>query len=335
MTPTIERELNMTLTEEESRSWFPDVVPAPPALGVVIPVGPGRDDNLRLVLKALEPQLEQLVGVVVVEDGMALQPDFVSPFPVARVQTPKHKPGLEQPRNVGVRHLAARSEATHVWFLDSDVIVGPDCAVQLMSAIQASLEPRIVVAPYEWLPAGSRGPDPLVFNDARWAMFRRYGPQDTLAGDLSAGLACWSGNLVWPIAEFERVGGFWNELHHGRCEDGELGLRAVSMGVGITFAPAARGWHLWHEINLPLILERNRRDVPLINKRHPWVQGADLFVVDRDGKRFEVKCGVCGEMVNTGAWWAHAEGCGELELRPRRRPSERRRPERPSRPPRS
>jgi len=106
-----------------------------------------------------------------------------------------------------------------------------------------------------------------------------------------------------------RIGGFWNELHHGRCEDGELGLRAVAMGVAISFQSKARGWHVAHDTNNSLIQKRNDRDVPMINSRHPWVQGNGLFVVDEDGKRFNVRCPNCKESMNTLLWWEHAEKC--------------------------
>jgi hypothetical protein len=108
------------------------------------------------------------------------------------------------------------------------------------------------------------------------------------------------------VKEFYRVGGFWNELYHGRCEDGELGLRATAMGVPISFAPRARGWHLHHPVNTELIEARNTRDVPMLRVRHPWVEGNDIFVVDEDGKRFDVKCHHCGEVVNTNKWWEHS-----------------------------
>lgn len=288
-------------------------------LGVVIPVGPDRRENLVEVLRALQPVAHLLSAVVVVEDGLAdLAGIDRGALKLIRVPTPKHEPGAEQPRNIGVGVLAERApETTHVWFLDSDVVPEPSALAELVAAIKAGPPDRIIVAPYDWMPEGVR-PDRLDFyeraasltNDPRWAMIRANPPSTVFHGDLSAGLACFSGNLVWYIPEFMRVGGFWSELHHGRCEDGELGLRAVAMGVGISFAAGARGYHLAHPVNTPLALERNRRDVPMLNARHPWVQGAGVLVVDRDGKAFDVRCPKCEEVVPTLHWWAHAEACG-------------------------
>lgn len=286
-------------------------------IGVVIPVGPDRLENLRAVLGCLDGQLlTQPPPVVVVTDGFGL-PSEAAPYAgeLRIVEIAKHAPGMEQPRNVGVRALMGwKPDATHAWFLDSDVIVGDDCLLHLELALNRGPHDRTLVAPYEWMPAGARVPMPSLFNDPRWAMFRQSPPDRVYHGDLSAGLACFSGNLLWSIAEFTRVGGYWSEIHHGRCEDGELGLRAVAMGVGISMAPAARGWHLWHPRDEQLIFDRNARDVPMLNARHPWLQAGGVTVVEREGRRFEVRCPVCELSVNTGEWWGHAAGCGVTGL---------------------
>lgn len=291
-------------------------------VGIVVPVGPGREDNLQMVMRCLTHQSMKPTGIVVVQDGFDAEADWTGP--VVTLSCAKHEPGREQPRNVGLRALVERwPETTHVWFLDSDLHIGPDCLRELADAHNAGVGNRIIVGPYDWLARGDRPTAGAeyrgVHNDPRWAMFNQYPPNVSLTNDLSAGLACWSGNLMWPVKDFIRVGGFWSELHHGRCEDGELGLRAVAMGVPISFAAKARGSHLWHEENMGLKLQRNTRDVPMLNARHPWVQGADVFMVDRDGKAFDVRCSKCQQSIHTNAWWAHAETCGVstvLEVEP-------------------
>lgn len=296
-------------------------------IGVVIPVGPDRLENLAEVLTRLEAQTVKPVAVVVVCDGFPAPTNVTGmSIPLVVGETPKHEPGREQPRNIGVRWLRQARESgelefpepSHVWFLDSDVIVADDCLEEIINAYEAlpDLLDRIMVCPYDWLGGEYREPDEGLRNDGRWPSFEQYGPEDVRREDLAAGLACFSGNLVWPINEFERVGGFWNELHHGRCEDGELGVRAVAMGVPISFAALARGWHLLHPVNMEVAVRRNTRDVPMLDARHPWIQGSDVFVVDRDGKRFEVVCGYCGTTVNTLEWWNHAKDCsGDLNLK--------------------
>lgn len=276
---------------------------------VVIPVGAGREENLKMVLESLRKQTVKPYGVVIVEDGPAVVNATLKD--VSRVRVLKHQPGAEQPRNVGVRAAKRTFPATtHVWFLDSDVIVAPNCLKEITGALDKDPR-RILVCPYDWLPPSVREPKPSLRNDPRWPSFDRYHPDELLQGDLAAGLACFSGNLVWPVPQFEYVGGFWAQIHHGRCEDGELGLRAAAMGIPISFVGEARGWHLHHVVNTKLVLERNKRDVPMINRRHPWVQDhSRVFMVDRDGQAFDVECATCKKQVPTIQWWQHAEQCG-------------------------
>lgn len=267
-----------------------------------------------MVLECLEPMFTEVV--VVVHDGGDVP---ASGTGVVHTGIRKHQPGDEQPRNVGARvALDYEPYLTHFWFLDSDIVVEPDCLAAYEIAMQAAPhgEDRILVGPYEWLPEHVRRPEPSLRNDPRWAMFDASPPDRVFRNDLSAGLACFGGNLIWPVGEFQRVGGFWSELYHGRCEDGELGLRAVAMDVPISMCAQARGWHLWHPRDMAEAVRRNQRDVPMLNARHPWVQGAGVFVIDRDGKAFAVLCTTCSAEVATIEWWEHASSCGHTQTLP-------------------
>jgi hypothetical protein len=196
---------------------------------------------------------------------------------------------------------------------------------------------RILAGRYDWLAEGAVGPlEGIAEVDPRDASFRQFSPLQVFKGDLSAGLACFSGNLVWPVRGFQRVGGFWNEIHHGRCEDGELGLRAVKMGLPISYVGIAVANHHWHPRSAALAMEWNERDVPMLNERHPWVESRcscghqktmhmepnhrgvckecsceefeqAIFVVEQDGKRFDARCSVldCDWSGNTAGIWAH------------------------------
>lgn len=282
-------------------------------VGVVIPVGPGRIENLDMVLRSIADQYHQPDEVMVVFDGPESDPadgwEWATPIRVSTITTEyKHVPGREQPRNVGVRHLP--QDVTDVWFLDSDVIVGPGALMELVRTRALVGPDAVICAPYDWLAEGHpRAPLAHLRNDPRWPSFDEYPDDYVSRGKLNDGLACFSGNLMWNRAEFERVGGYWNDLHHGRCEDGELGLRAVAEGVPIAFSKRARGWHLAHPINFQLARERNTRDVPMLNARHPWVEAGGLVVVDRDGKRFDQRCAQCGDLINTIEYWEHAAQC--------------------------
>lgn len=282
--------------------------------GVVIPVGAGRRENLQMVLQCLHKQTRKPEAIVIIADGpeAALKLSGMT-IPAMQVAMAKHEPGREQPRNVGVRRLVEQwPQLNAVWFLDSDVIFADDACAALAGAWEAADHERVIMAPYEWLPPGRREIDPVLRNDPRWAMFderRATDPAGESVGELNVGLGCFSGNLVWPIDEFTRIGGFWNEIHHGRCEDGELGLRAVAQGVPITTCPGARGYHLWHPVNLELAVARNARDVPMLNARHPWVQEGGLVVVEKDGRRFDQRCDRCDQVINTLDYWEHRKDC--------------------------
>lgn len=273
-----------------------------------------------MCLAAIEAQTVSPALLVLVMDG----PDasaagaVVGDVPTVMVQAPKHEPGMEQPRNRGVREVERIDAGIDtVWFLDSDIIVTPDALGHYVEAMGSAS--RILVGPYDWLPPGVREPLPDLHNDPRLASFDTIGPQEVLINDLSAGLACFGGNLVWPIDEFVRIGGFWEELHHGRNEDGELGLRAVACGIPISYVGGARGWHLWHGGDPAPTPEWtawaqgiNSIDVPKLNARHPWKElgegGEELFMVDEDGKRFNVRCS-CGWSGNTAEIWGHRASC--------------------------
>jgi hypothetical protein len=153
---------------------------------------------------------------------------------------------------------------------------------------------------------GRREPDPENFSDPRWEMFREerwFDPEYASTEQLNVGLACFGGNLMWDLREFLRLGGFWNEVHRG--EDGELGLRAVAHGVPIQCAPRARGYHMWHPVDIGRITRENERNIPLIDARHPWIKGEGVFVVEKDGKRFAQTCGRCGAEVSTLEYYGH------------------------------
>ncbi len=298
-----------------------------PEFAVVLPIGPGRMSNVAAAIDAINDQEHPIKLLVLVCDGEDswLDPDdMFTAMPSRILNLPKHQPGMEQPRNAGVREVDRLrheipdlyGDITHVWFLDSDIITQPTCLDAYVEEMKLGGQEGVYLAPYDWLPPGKREIDLDLHCDpegvpppGRWGLFEEHEPGTRYVEDLSKGLACFSGNLVWQIDDFMRVGGFWNEIHHGRCEDGELGIRAVAMGIPIGVAPKARGWHLHHERNMEWILAANSRDVPMLNERHPWMQGEGVFVVEEDGKRFNCSCPACGAEFNTALLWTHITEC--------------------------
>jgi hypothetical protein len=158
---------------------------------------------------------------------------------------------------------------------------------------------------------------PFLLRDQRSDQFREFPPERVLGGDIvgaspgdlsflmGLGGACFSGNLVWPIKEFTDIGGFNPGMHHGRCEDGELGFRAIAHGIGVSMVAEARGYHQWHPVNTEWVLAANEQDVPFIHRTHPWLVDAGLVMTAKDGIRFDFRCPDCGERMNSLAYWGH------------------------------
>lgn len=298
--------------------------------GVVIPYGAGRHENLTRVMDCIARQTVKPVRIVIVCDGEdAWIGDTWHNLPVSIIHAPKHHPGMEQPRNLGARYLAEENpEVTHVAFLDTDIVFKADWLEQYKLEIERGGEDGLYYGPYEFLPQGFPPFDEDFRADVRWPMFRDHEPGARYTEDLSKGLGAFSGNLVWNLDDFGRIGGFWEDIHHGRCEDGEHGARAVAMGIRIGQVPAARGWHLWHPVNMDWARAANTRDVPMLNERHPWLEGRcvcgkhqdehpregcegfrkAIFVVEEDGRRFNARCR-CGWEGNTALIWQHRSEC--------------------------
>jgi GT2 family glycosyltransferase len=289
-------------------------------VGVVIPCGENRLENLVETIKHLRNQTEHVPLAVVVCDGFdsnkaieALKSSDVwelSDSSLGRlviIESPKHiaSSGTLQPKNYGAAWIDNNVKwITHYWFIDSDVIMTPETTSAYRQAAELDGdERRILIGRYEWLPKGKREIDVTINNDYRKDMFDKYDIDHTSVGEIHFALANFGGNIIYPADAFKRVGGFWDDLSAGRVEDGEMGLRCASMGIPMTVVPGARGFHLDHPVNMKWKQETNKKEVPMINKKHPWVQNEGLIVVDKDGKRFDWVNPKTGKSVNTLEIW--------------------------------
>lgn len=290
--------------DEQPPSENADERPHEFKVGVVITTIAGREQNLQRVLAALDEQTLPLTHVVIVWDGCEAQQIGHHKYAIRHVQIAKHRPGMEQPRNVGVRQLlAVMPDATYAWFIDSDIVMPPHVLQEYADAhAEHNGEDAIMYGPYDSPGGGAAG-----VKDVRWEMFNSYGREHIHRGKgaLGVALGCFGGNIMYPIADFMRVGGFHPDLHHGRCEDGELGLRALSLGCGVAIVRGAGGMHLMHPVDMASAIQKNARDVPLLNKWHPWVKEQGLIVTEEEGARFEYVCPKCKEQMNCHLWWSH------------------------------
>lgn len=281
-------------------------------VGVVIPATQDRLLNLAGVLDALDSQTVRPKQIKIVCDGweptMEVGDLYYYETQVENTEVitiPKYEPsqGMDQPRNVGAKALTG---CNYVWFLDSDCLPIETCLEEYKKAWRRHPDiDRILIGPYDWMAEGIHEPQLKLYNDPRWEMFREFDSSVVKTNDLGMGLGCLSGNLMWPLEQFKQIGGFWNEIHMGRCEDGELGLRAASLGVPMSVVREARAFHMGHEINYELVEQKNSRDVPLLHERHGKVEETGLKVVNEDGKRLNYVCEDCGEEFNTLMYWEH------------------------------
>ncbi len=268
------------------------------APAVVIPISPGHEKNLHACLHALGRQTLPPSAVVVVAHRfsltgyMDLEKIVGMGVPCTLAKAHDH----QSPRNVGVDILTRDLGGyglTHVAFLDSDIVVEPrwlECLAD--TAFTESAD--VVAGPYEFLQENENPFNPETRNDTRWPLFNldramkaspcRYGPW---RGDITRGLALYGGNLLWDLAEFQRLGGFNPGLIRG--EDGELGIRATRHGTCMAFDGRARGYHQWHRVDVPAILERNRQDLPKIWQIHgDYLQAHGIEMVPEDGMRLNI-----------------------------------------------
>jgi hypothetical protein len=289
-------------------------------LGVVMPVSAGRRDNVELALEHLGrstgiAEHERLVITVVCDGADAWEEcKSLSPPPGTRLDVVgmnKHTPGHEPPRNFGLRTLTEMLPVIEwVWFLDSDVIVEPGALEAFRDALDGREPDGVLCGPYDWGEPGlrelvPRGNPRIAIDDYRWAMFDEHGPEEKLRHHLGAALANFSGNLVWPVKEFQRTGGFHINLSAGRVDDGEYGVRAAVNGLATSFVAQARGLHVAHPVNMEWVLATNTREVPLINEWHPYIEQLGVIPVHEDGIRLNMICQECGEEINTLAIWDH------------------------------
>lgn len=295
--------------------------------GIVIPYGGGRKDNLIRVLDGIHLQTRDttFVPVVIVAHGQAADGESSMIFnesnagrwkmDITWAFLDKNPPPSMPPRNYGADLLTRDRfdlDIDFIWFLDTDVVPEVQALDEYIHAIELhdgnGMERDYVLAgQYDWR-AQFGG---IQQHELREAMFRDHPFTEILYYNLAAALGNFSGNLVWPAKKFLEVGGFHPELTAGRCDDGELGLRAARDGIGTCFVAGAVAHHWWHPVNSRWVLETNARDVPIIDRLHPWVRRVGLVPRPEDGQRFNWRCPWCGDEMNSNLSWEHMRFHGE------------------------
>ena len=124
------------------RQFYPENPSRPISIGAVIPSVKSRLDNLEKVLNSLVGIIDE---IVVVCDGWNFDGIFLPKLDVQFIEIPKHEPGKEQPRNIGVRYL---DDCNYIWFLDSDCVIGEGAYLAYVDAIDRFPEADIFFSSY-------------------------------------------------------------------------------------------------------------------------------------------------------------------------------------------
>lgn len=225
-------------------------------ISVIIPVGAGREDNLRLALYGLSLQSYRDFEIVIVTNDEKLELGYY---------VPNDKPNLGAVnRNRGVE-IAKHDRLV---FIDSDVVLHRDALLYYEEGFD-NFENRAILGLYHWLPPMIVTEQDIVewdaFIDAKLppkdAAFRHnigrdtrepffnQTHQDRLYCDYKRSLSCLSGNMGISRACFEHAGGFDEELPRG--VDGAFGMALCSAGHSWSYDKRIVGGHLYHERYMP------------------------------------------------------------------------------------
>jgi glycosyltransferase involved in cell wall biosynthesis len=258
-------------------------------ISVVIPVGPGRDENLMRVLHSLSLQTYRNFEVVVATNAKDM--DWLSRCELTVVRVEHKTPNLASiNRNEGVK----ASKGDHLVFLDSDVVICKD-ALAYYAEDWKNYSERVIIGPYHWLP-------PMQINEwdvVEWKKLvnaelpkkEHYGNHnigrdarkcfhnspDLLFCDYSSCLSMFSGNMGISRRMFDYIGGFDEELP--RAEDGAFGIACCAAGFQWSYDGRIEAAHLYHERDaatmaldpIPMIIEKWHSDDSWIG-RMTWGQ---------------------------------------------------------------
>lgn len=253
-------------------------------ISVVIPVGAGREDNLRLALYGLSLQTYQDFEVVIVSNDEQTAKQFSGHY------VPNKSPNLGAVnRNAG----AALANTDLLIFIDSDVVLHRDALLYYAEGF-TNFRNRAILGLYDWLPPMVVTEDDIeewnalinaelpltadppyhhnVGQDGRRPLFAMTHP-DRLYCDYRRSLHCLSGNMGISKSCFEHAGGFDEELSRG--VDGAFGIALCDSGHSWSYDKRIVGGHLYHEryrpameLNpFPHIMERWHSDDSWIGRR--------------------------------------------------------------------
>lgn len=213
---------------------------ATPTLSVIVPMYNAE----RLIERCLAPLLGmqargEIAQIIVVDDcatdGSAA---LVRAHPTVQLTRTPAQGGPGAARNLG----ATLATGTHLWFVDSDVIVADDAA-RVLGATLAATNAAAVIGSYDDRPAAGN-----FLSQYKNLVHHYYHHR----GKTQAS-TFWGGCGAVERALFLRLGGFdAKRYRYPSIEDIEFGYRIGDSGARIVLEPKLQGKHLkeWRFVNL-------------------------------------------------------------------------------------
>ena len=255
-----------------------------------------REQNIFLLLHALTLQTDQNFEVVISDDGSVDGTRQIVQSYAERLRIKYlwrehdgYRVGLA--RNEGT-HIAD-PESTHIWFIDSDVLLNKR-AVRYARGLCTRESDAIICGRYNWLP-----PMKITSNDIthRWRLLvagrlqrvtvdypheTTVRPDHRINADRTGnffdcrtrrrGTGTLSGNLIVPKIWLKR--GF-DETIHGQGQDGEFGHHIFDLGAESIFCDEIVGYHMAHFCDNEWRSESVQRTIRYINRKYRLGEDAE------------------------------------------------------------
>lgn len=260
----------------------------------VIPVY-NRSRNLSAVLLNLAAQTVQDFSVVVADDGseddsFCVVQSMAASLDIQYVWHVHRGYRVAFTRNCGMQ--LAPKDTTHIWQLDSDVILRKD-AVQAAYDLIEQYPEDVICGRYDWLPPMVWTFDDILSQREEFWQGRLPWPDDVPRDadyggrpsgeplhldprtnvDWSSNTsylcseAMLSGNLIIPMGIVKATGGF-DESIEAQGSDSEFGRHCASLGYQMRFSDAIRGVHLYHYRNVREMVMGVRETIRYIHRKY-------------------------------------------------------------------
>jgi len=260
-------------------------------LGFVIPTY-NRSFNLELALTGLQQQTYHKFSVAIWDDGSeddgettAVSQRFAVGMDI-RYGWHKHAGyRVSLNRNRGVRLLDP--DTTHIWFLDSDVVLNPNAVSHAVEHI-VSASHVVIIGKYIWLPPMKVSVDdvryrwddfvacrlPLQKVDYVQDIMNRDPRKETIWDCLQIrseirGISL-GGNLIVPMTWFQRTGGF-DEKIEGQGQDCEFGYNLQAAGAQRIACAEIVGYHVAHYRDRKFLQDSVKETIVYIHEKYPDV----------------------------------------------------------------